>query len=85
MEEERSCRAKHGVQKRCVDELLAGPEGNDVFGKNRLIGALKKALAERMLNAEVIYHLTQGAAEPGVFSDTAESQSSSRSLIVAFS
>jgi hypothetical protein len=53
------------IKKDVLDELLAGAEGKDVFGKNGLFDELKKALAERMLNAEMDHYLTQEAAEPG--------------------
>jgi putative transposase len=53
------------IKKDVLDELLAGADGKDVFGKNGLFDELKKALAERMLNAEMDHHLTQEAAEPG--------------------
>jgi putative transposase len=52
------------IKKDVLDELLAGADGKDVFGKNGLFDELKKALAERMLNAEMDHHLTQEAAEP---------------------
>ena len=50
--------------KMCWTRLLAGADGKDVFGKNGLFDKLKKALAERMLDAEMDHHLTQEAAEP---------------------
>jgi putative transposase len=53
------------IKKDVLDELLAGADGKDVFGKNGLFDELKKALAERMLNAEMDHHLTREAAEPG--------------------
>jgi putative transposase len=52
------------IKKDVLDELLAGADGKDVFAKNGLFDELKKALAERMLNAEMDHHLTQEAAEP---------------------
>ena len=70
-------------KKMCWMSFWLGPRATMFSGK-QVIRRVEKGVG-RMLNAEVIYHLTQGAAEPGVFSDTAESQSSSRSLIVAFS
>jgi transposase-like protein len=53
------------IKKDVLDELLAEADGKDVFGKNGLFDELKKALAERMLNAQMDHHLTQDAAEPG--------------------
>jgi putative transposase len=40
-----------------LDALLAGSEGKDPFGKDGLLDELKKALAERVLNAELDHHL----------------------------
>jgi len=45
-----------------LDQLLAGGEAKDAFGRDGLLDALKKALAERALNAEMDHHL--GASEP---------------------
>jgi hypothetical protein len=45
--------------KKDVDELLAGANGKDVFGKNGLFDELKKALAERRLNAQMDHHRRQ--------------------------
>lgn len=53
------------IKKEVLDELLAGVEGKDVFGKDGLFDDLKKALAERMLNAEMDHHLAQEAEEEG--------------------
>jgi putative transposase len=51
------------IKKEVLDELLAGAEGKDVFGKDGLFDDLKKALAERMLNAEMDHHLGQETGE----------------------
>jgi putative transposase len=53
------------IKKEVVDEFLAGAEGKDVFGKDGLFDELKKALAERMLNAEMDHHLGQEAEQEG--------------------
>jgi putative transposase len=53
------------IKKEVLDELLAGAEGKDVFGKDGLFDDLKKALAERMLNAEMDHHLAQEAESEG--------------------
>lgn len=53
------------IKKEVVDELLAEAEGKDVFGKDGLFDDLKKALAERMLNAEMDHHLGQAGEEGG--------------------
>ena len=46
-----------------LDQLLAGADPQAVFDPNGLLDALKKALAERVLNAEMDYHLA--GEEPG--------------------
>ena len=51
------------IKKEFLDELLAAAEGKDVFGKDGLFDDLKKALAERMLNAEMDHHLGQEAED----------------------
>ena len=45
------------IKKEVLDELLAGSAGKDPFGKDGLLDELKKALAERALNAEMDHHL----------------------------
>jgi putative transposase len=46
-----------------LDQLLAGADPKTVFDPNGLLDDLKKALAERVLNAEMDHHLA--GAEPG--------------------
>src|ERR1043165_4848782 len=46
-----------------LDQLLAGADPKSVFEPNGLIDDLKKALAERVLNAEMDHHLA--SEEPG--------------------
>ena len=46
-----------------LDQLLAGADPKAAFDPNGLIDDLKKALAERVLNAEMDHHLT--GEEPG--------------------
>lgn len=48
-----------------LDSLLAGRDPKTILDSGGLIGDLKKALAERMLNAEMDAHL-EGEAEAGV-------------------
>ena len=43
-----------------LDQLLAGGDAKDAFGRDGRIDALKKALAERALNAEMDHHLATG-------------------------
>ncbi|MGC8040457.1 transposase, partial [Salmonella enterica] len=48
-----------------MDQLLAERDPNSVLDSGGLIGDLKKALAERMLNAKLDVHL-EGEAEAGL-------------------
>jgi putative transposase len=54
-----------GFSKELLDQLIAGRDPKTVLESGGLIGELKKALAERMLNAEMDVHLAQ-EAEAGV-------------------
>ena len=45
------------IEKDVLDELLAGRDPKDVFSKDGLVDELKKALSERILNAELDEHL----------------------------
>ena len=54
------------IEKELLDQLLAGREPNEVFAKDGLLDDLKKALSERILNAELdvqtcIVHLIRNA------------------------
>lgn len=52
------------IKKELVDELLKDVDPKEVFASEGLMAELKKALAERMLNAEMDHHLDQeGRAE----------------------
>src|SRR5918999_3143431 len=46
-----------------LDRLLAGRDPQAALGKDGLVDELKRALAERALNAEMDYHLDGEAAE----------------------
>jgi putative transposase len=46
-----------------LDQLLAGADAKAAFEKNGLLDELKKALAERVLNAEIDHHLQSGEAD----------------------
>lgn len=51
------------IRKEIIDELLSGKDPKTVLSSAGLIGELKKALAERMLNAELDEHLSGEADE----------------------
>jgi putative transposase len=51
------------VKKELVDELLKDVDPKKVFGSEGLLDDIKKALAERMLNAELDEHLAAESAE----------------------
>ena len=45
------------IEKELLDQLLAGRDAQDVFARDGLLDDLKKALSERILNAELDEHL----------------------------
>ena len=45
------------IRNELIEELLAGKDPQDVFAQDGLLDELKKALAERILNAEMDQHL----------------------------
>ena len=45
------------IEEDLLDQLLAGRDPKDVFNKDGLVDELKKALSERILNAEIDEHL----------------------------
>jgi len=53
--------AKTSIRSELLDELLAGRDPKSVFESEGLLDDLKKALAERMLNAEMDQHLGEEA------------------------
>ena len=54
------------IKKELVDELLKGADPKAVFSSDGLLAEIKKALAERMLNAELDHHLeAEGGASSG--------------------
>jgi putative transposase len=55
--------AEVGIKKELIDELLAGRDAKTVFEQDGLLDELKKALAERILNAELDHHLGQDAEQ----------------------
>lgn len=51
------------IEKEVLDQLLAGRDPREVFAKDGLVDELKKALSERILDAELDVHLEQGRAD----------------------
>jgi putative transposase len=51
------------IKKDTLDQLLEGRDPQAVFSKNGLFDELKKALVERVLNAELDDHLDSEAAD----------------------
>ena len=49
------------IDKEVLDQLLSGRDPKDIFSKDGLVDELKKALSERILNAELDDHLDQEA------------------------
>lgn len=47
------------IEKELLDQLLAGRDPGEVFAKDGLLDDLKKALSERILNAELDEHLDE--------------------------
>ena len=52
-----------GIKAELVDELLKGQDPKTLFERDGLLDELKKALAERALNAELDHHLEQDAEQ----------------------
>jgi transposase-like protein len=46
------------IKKEILDELLKDKDPKTMFSSDGLLGELKKALAERVLNAEMDHHLS---------------------------
>jgi putative transposase len=51
------------IEKDLLDQLLAGRDPKEVFNKDGLVDELKKALSERILNAEIDEHLDGDGGE----------------------
>src|SRR5512144_1188470 len=51
------------ISDQLLDQLLAGADAKMAFEKDGLLDELKKALAERALNAEIDHHLEVGEAD----------------------
>lgn len=54
------------IEKELLDQLLAGRDPNEVFARDGLLDDLKKALSERILNAELDEHLDEESTEGNV-------------------
>jgi len=52
-----------GIKAELLDELLKGQDPKTLFERDGLLDELKKALAERALNAELDHHLEQDAEQ----------------------
>ena len=52
-----------GIKAELLDELLKGQDPKTLFEQDGLLDELKKALAERALNAELDHHLEQDAEQ----------------------
>ncbi len=53
------------IERELLDQLLASRDPSEVFAKDSLLDELKKALSERVLNAELDEHLEAERAEGG--------------------
>lgn len=51
------------IEKELLDQLLAGRDPQELFAKDGLVDELKKALSERILNAELDAHLVSPPVE----------------------
>jgi len=62
-----SRRKEPAIPNELLDKLLAGGAASAAFEQDGLLDALKKALTERALNAEMDHHLAgdDGAGKPG--------------------
>jgi transposase-like protein len=58
------------IKNELVDELLKDADPKKVFSSEGLLTDIKKALAERMLNAEMDQHLEGEVAAPGSEGDS---------------
>ena len=45
------------IEKDILDQLLSGRDPKEIFSRDGLVDELKKALSERILNAEIDEHL----------------------------
>ena len=54
---------EYGDQEKTLDELLKDKDPKTMFSADGLLGELKKALAERVLNAEMDHHLADSTQD----------------------
>src|SRR5690606_35961325 len=54
------------IDKELLDQLLAGRDPNEIFARDGLLDDLKKALSERILNAELDEHLEEEVSEGSI-------------------
>jgi putative transposase len=54
------------IEKEVLDQLLAGRDPQELFGKDGLVEELKKALSQRILNTELDEHLVEERSEGNV-------------------
>lgn len=52
-----------GIKAELLDELLKGQDPQRLFERDGLLDEMKKAFAERALNAEMDHHLEQDAEQ----------------------
>src|SRR5690606_11428271 len=57
--------AGHGIPEAILDALMEGRDPREMLSSDGLVGDFKKAIAERMLNAELDVHLGGDAREDG--------------------
>lgn len=59
-------RKKPALADELIDQLMSGRDPSTVFDRDGLLDELKRAIAERALNAEMDHHLsTEAAATAG--------------------
>jgi len=71
-------RKQPAISDELLDQLLAGADPKTAFAKDGLLDELKKAFAERALNAEIDHHLNNGEEDGRPNSRNAENRFSPR-------
>jgi putative transposase len=67
-------RKQPAISDELLDQLLAGADPKTAFAKDGLLDGLKKAFAERALNAEIDHHLNNGEENTPQVGDTGGGQ-----------